>query len=168
MSSHESLTESEWTFLRALIRDDADHPERTGIPSAAPIVERLGMTTSQARDVLDVLEDRGMVSLRRAQGVMPHVQVTWRGRQEAAQRGESIPSPIDDAGELLAFLLDPGDSVAAGSAFVQESHITRRFGWRSDRAKDAARVLADAGKIQLHTPSGGFFVRLTALGRRNA
>lgn len=168
MSSRESLTESEWTLLRALVRDDADHPERTGIPSAAPIVERLGMMTSQARDSLDVLEDLGMVSLTRTQGGMPYVQVTWRGRQEAAQRDGSIPSPIDDAGQLLAFLLDPGDIVPADSAFVQESHITRRFGWRSARAKDAARVLEDAGKIQLHTRVGVFFVCLTALGRRNA
>lgn len=167
MALHESLTESEWTLLRSLVRDDADHPERTGIPSAAPIVEHLGMTASQARDALDVLEDRGIVSLHRA-GMMPYVQVTWRGRQEAAQRGESIPCPIDDADQLLAFLLAPGDSVPADSAFVQESHITQRFGWRSARAKDAACVLEDAGKIQLHTPLGRFFVRLTALGRRTA
>jgi len=163
--SNKTLNPAEWTLLRALILDEVNH---TGIPPAEPVVDRLGMTPKEGGENLDGLELLGMVSLRRVSGTLPYVQVKWPGREEAHQRGESIPSPRDDARDLLAFLRNPGGDVRPGSDQVNDSDIIRRFGWHQARALDAARVLADHDQVKLHTPSGSFFLFLTASGRRSA
>ncbi len=164
--SKPSLSPAEWTLLRALILE-ARAP--TGYPSAEPIVARLGMSSRDARDHLDMLERFEMVRLLGRGEPVPHFEVLWRGREEAAQRGESIPSPIADADKLLAFLRDPGDDLPPGSQQVNDRDIVRRFGWGRAQALDAARVLADRDQVTLHTPIGGSFsLFLTSLGRRRA
>jgi hypothetical protein len=109
-----------------------------------------------------------MVRLHGPSAPVPHFEVLWRGREEAAQRGESIPSPIADAGKLLAFLRDPGDDRPTGSQQVNDRDIFQRFGWGRAQALDAARVLADRDQVKLHMRLGGsFFLFLTPLGRRS-
>jgi hypothetical protein len=164
-SSQQSLSPAEWSLLRALI---LEHPAPTGYPPAAPVAEHLGISPYEARGHLEMLERFRMIRLvTRTAGM--HFEVLWRGREEASKRGESIPSPCDDARDLIAFLRDPVDGARAGAHQVNDSDIVRRFGWNEARALDAARVLSDHGHVKLHTPIGGsFFVFLTASGRRNA
>jgi hypothetical protein len=155
-----SLSPSEWKLLQALIAEQAHHA--TGYPSGEPVLVRLGMPISEGRDHMDMLERIEMIKLY-VRNPVPHFDVLWRGREEAAKRGESIPSPVADAETLIAFLRDMED----GTKQVNDRDIVQRFGWGQARALDAARVLVDRGQVKLHTPLGGsFFLFLTSLGRR--
>lgn len=156
--SNPSLSSSEWKLLQGLIAEQAD---RTGYPSAEPVLARLGMPIPEGCDHMDMLERLEMIRLYLRDP--PHFDVLWRGREEAAKRGESIPSPVFDAETLLAFLRDLEDRTKQ----VNDRDIVQRFGWGQARALDAARVLDDRGQANLHTPLGGsFFLFLTPLGRR--
>jgi hypothetical protein len=158
-----TLSQPESILLSDLIRDEVNH---AGIPSAALAFGRLGMTPDEGREHVEGLEELALVRLRRVIGAPPYVEVTWRGREAAHQHGVEIPSPVADSHELIAFLRAPGDALPAGSQQFNDSLIMRRFDWPRSRALDAARVLADTGKVKLHTPSGTFFLFLTPLGRR--
>lgn len=163
--SKRSLSPAEWSLLRALILEARDP---TGYPPAEPIAAGLGMSNDEARDHLDMLEHFEMVRLLKCGEPVPHFEVLWRGREEAAQRGESVPSPVADAGKLLAFLRNPGDGLPAGSQQADDEAIVRRFGWSHRQALDAARVLAHRDHVKLQTTmSESFVVLLTARGRRS-
>jgi hypothetical protein len=120
------------------------------------------MPIPEGRDHMEMLERLEMIKLY-GRNPVPHFDVLWLGRKEAAKRGEPIPSPVADAETLLAFLRDLED----GTKQVNDRDIVQRFGWGQARALDAARVLADRDQVKLHTPVGGsFFLFLTPLGRR--
>lgn len=164
---HEHLTEEERKLLVALVRAEADEPRQQGIANPAQLVASIGMPTEQARDALETLHRRGLVSLRAVQGVgrLPYTELTCWGREVAHQRGESISSPVDDARSLQAFLATQGDGEARGRRGFCGSQLVKQLPWTLRRAKDAACVLQTEGKAFMKPLGNDFWVELTAVGR---
>jgi len=157
--SSSSLRPSTWKLLEALIVEQARHA--TGYPSAAPVFAQLGMSIDEGRDHLDELAELDMAQIH-ARSV-PHFDVLWRGREEAAKRGLGIASPVADANKLLEL----ARSLENGTKQVHGRDLVHHFGWEGRRGLDAAQVLESREEANLRRFIGGSFtIILTARGRR--
>lgn len=106
-------------------------------------IELTTMSGPEIREALGGLKDQGLADFVPLQGKRPQAWLKPWGRQAAHELGAVIPSPIEDANTLDAFLSDPdaGDQRRR----LEFAELAMQLGWSGPRLRDAWCMLEPRG-----------------------